>query len=125
MLKLVEKVGVTMENIIFRVAQRDDYQKLAEWLVHVSQAPEQHCLHTWSGQSAAGLQQELLKYWDESELCYVLAQRNDQLAGAMGSEYDQNLGRGWLHGPVVWTFRTIVYLDFDVRIIEEPNSSIC
>jgi GNAT superfamily N-acetyltransferase len=88
-----------MEDVILRVALREDYRELAEWLVQMSQTPEQHCLHTWSGQSARGLQHQLLSYWDESELCYVLALRNGQLAGAMGSEYDEVLERGWLHGP--------------------------
>jgi ribosomal protein S18 acetylase RimI-like enzyme len=90
-----------MEQVIFRVAQRDDYRKLAEWLVQMSQVSEQHCLHTWSGQSAEELQQELLSYWDESELCYVLALRDGRLIGAMGSEYDEKLKRAWLHGPHV------------------------
>ena len=92
-----------MEDIIFRVANRDDYRELAEWLVHMSQAPEQHCLHTWSGQSAKELQRQLLSYWDESELCYVVALRHGLLVGAMGSEYDEGLERGWLHGPHVAT----------------------
>jgi GNAT superfamily N-acetyltransferase len=92
-----------MEDVIFQVAQRDDYRELAGWLVQMSQAPEQHCLHTWSGQSAEGLQQQLLSYWDESELCYIMALRDGQLVGAMGSEYDEGLGRGWLHGPHVAT----------------------
>jgi GNAT superfamily N-acetyltransferase len=90
-----------MEDVIFRVAQRDDYRELAEWLVQMSQAPEQHCLHTWSGQSAEGLQQQLLSYWDESELCYIMALRDGQLVGAMASECDEGLKRGWLHGPHV------------------------
>ncbi len=92
-----------MEDVIFGVAQRDDYRQLAAWLVQVSQAPEQHCLHTWSGQSAEELQQQLLSYWDESELCYVMALRDGQLVGAMGSEYDEGLERSWLHGPHVAT----------------------
>jgi GNAT superfamily N-acetyltransferase len=94
---------VIMENIIFQVAQRDDYRELTEWLVQRSQAPEQHCLHTWSGQSAEELQQLLLSYWDELELCYIIALRDGQLVGAMGSEYDEGLERGWLHGPHVAT----------------------
>ena len=69
----------------------------------MSQAPEQHCLHTWSGQNAKELQQQLLSYWDDSELCYVMALRHGQLAGAMGVEYDEGLERGWLHGPHVAT----------------------
>jgi ribosomal protein S18 acetylase RimI-like enzyme len=92
-----------MEDVLLRVARRDDYQVLAEWLVQMSQVPEQHCLHSWSGQSAQELQQQLLSYWDESELCYVMALRDGQLVGAMGSEYDEGLERGWLHGPHVAT----------------------
>lgn len=90
-----------MEHVIFRVAQRDDYRELAEWLVQISQAPEQHCLHTWSGQSANGLRQELLSCWEGSEMCYIMALRDTQLVGAMGSEYDEKLKRAWLHGPHV------------------------
>ncbi len=90
-----------MEELVYQAARRDDYQRLAEWLVQMSQKPDQHCLHTWSGQSAEELHQELLSYWDESELCYVMALRSGQPAGAMGSEYDQELRRAWLHGPHV------------------------
>jgi len=90
-----------MKEIVFRVAQRDEYRELAQWLVQVSQEPEQHCLHTWSGEDAAELQQQLQGYWDDSELWYILALRDGQLNGAMGSEYDEGLGRGWLHGPHV------------------------
>jgi GNAT superfamily N-acetyltransferase len=90
-----------MQNLIFKVAQSGDYKQLTEWLVQVSQSPEQHCLHTWSGQSAKELEQQLLSYWDDSELCYVMALRDGQLVGAMGSEYDEELQRSWLHGPHV------------------------
>jgi GNAT superfamily N-acetyltransferase len=90
-----------MEEIGFHVAKRDDYQELTRWLVRVSQAPEQHCLHTWSGQRATGLQQQLQGYLDDAELCYVLGFCDGRLVGAMGAEYDEELGRGWLHGPHV------------------------
>jgi ribosomal protein S18 acetylase RimI-like enzyme len=90
-----------MERTIFRRAQPDDYGELARWLVSFSQVPEQHCLHTWSGQSAGGLRRQLLSYWEASELCYVLALRGGRLVAAMGSEYDEGLKRGWLHGPHV------------------------
>jgi GNAT superfamily N-acetyltransferase len=96
-------VFVNMEDVLFRVARRDDYETLVPWLVHMSQVPAEHCLHTWSGQSAQGLQQELLHYWDDAELCYVLALRGGQMVGAMGSEYDEGLARAWLHGPHVAT----------------------
>ena len=90
-----------MEKTIVRLAQRDDYVDLAVWLVGVSQAAEQHCLHTWSGQSAEALRQQLLGYLDDSELWYVMAEQGGRLLGAMGAEYDESLGRGWLHGPHV------------------------
>jgi GNAT superfamily N-acetyltransferase len=90
-----------MEGIAFRVAQREDFGELAQWLVQISQAPEQHCLHTWSGESAKALEQQLQGYWEDGELCYVMARRTGVLVGAMGSEYDEELGRGWLHGPHV------------------------
>ncbi len=61
--------------------------------------PTQHCLHTWVSGSAAELEQQLLSYLDDGELCYVLELRNGCLVGAMGSEYDEGLGHGWLHGP--------------------------
>ena len=88
-----------MENIIFHKAQAHDFSKLAEWLVQVSQKPEQHCLHTWAGQSAEGLNEQLLNYWHDEELCYVIALQDGELVGAIGCEYDRSLGRAWLHGP--------------------------
>ena len=88
-----------MKGINFQVAQKGNYRELAGWLVQMSQMPERHCLHTWSGQSAEQLQMQLLSYLDESELCYIIALRDGQLVGAIGSEYDEGLGRAWLHGP--------------------------
>jgi ribosomal protein S18 acetylase RimI-like enzyme len=90
-----------MERLLYRVAQRDHYQELAEWLVHISRSPERHCLHSWSGQNSDALWQQLLSYLDDAELCYIIAHRNSTMVGAMGSEYDEELGRGWLHGPHV------------------------
>jgi len=90
-----------MKDAIYKVAQREDYRALAAWLVQVSQAPEQHCLHTWSGQNAQGLQKQLLSYLDDSELCYVIKLQDGHLVGAMGSEYDEELENAWLHGPHV------------------------
>lgn len=109
-----------MENITFGVAQRDDYRGLAEWLVRVSQAPEKQCLHTWSGQSATGLHEKLLSYLYGSELCYIIALKGGQLVGAMGSEYDEGLGRGWLHGPHVVTEEwELIALELFTRLLAE------
>jgi ribosomal protein S18 acetylase RimI-like enzyme len=88
-----------MKDIVLQVAQRADYHKLAPWLVEMSQAPAQHCVHTWVNGSADELAQQLLGYLDDGELCYVIAMQDGRIVGAMGSEYDEELGRGWLHGP--------------------------
>ncbi len=88
-----------MQDTFFGVARREDYRHLVQWLVAMGQAPGQQCLHTWSGQGTEAMQQQLLGYWEASELCYVLAWQADRLVGAMGSEYDQELARAWLHGP--------------------------
>jgi ribosomal protein S18 acetylase RimI-like enzyme len=98
-----DRATVMNEGTSLQLAARDEYGELAPWLVHMSQVPEQHCLHTWSGQSAQALQGQLLAYWDDAELCYVTARRDGVLVGAMGSEYDEGLGRAWLHGPHVAT----------------------
>ncbi|MBN1536439.1 MAG: GNAT family N-acetyltransferase [Anaerolineales bacterium] len=89
-----------MKNrLIFRAAQKSDFKILAPWLVAMGQEAQRQCLHTWSGDSADELQQALTGYWEDGELCYMLALRNEQIVGAMGSEFDKALGRAWLHGP--------------------------
>lgn len=92
-----------MQAITYRVAEREDYRELADWLVLISRAPEQHCLITWSGEDAETLCRRLTSYLDDSELCYVVATLDEQIIGAFGCEYDDGLGRGWLHGPHVNT----------------------
>ena len=89
-----ETRGKAMWLTIFRVAQQDNYQKLARWIVGMSCLPEQHCLHSWSGESADVLYRELLSYLAALELCYLIAFQDGQLVGAMGCEYDSELGRG-------------------------------
>jgi len=88
-----------LEKIIFQEAGAQDFAQLAEWLVRVSQKPENHCLHTWAGQSAEGLAEQLLDYWHDEELCYIMALRDGELVGAIGGEFDRGLRRAWLHGP--------------------------
>lgn len=82
-----------------KTAQHDDFQALAPWLVEMGQEPQRQCLHTWSGESADELCAALLDYFDDNELCYVYAWQDGQITGAMGAEYDEELGRAWLHGP--------------------------
>lgn len=114
-----------MQEIIFRVAQRKDYQYLSRWIVEVSQSPEQHCLHSWASESADELCQQLLGYLDDSELCYILAFQHDNIVGAMGSEYDEELGRAWLHGPHAITENwTTIASGLFTRVLQELSDAI-
>jgi len=88
-----------MPDIIFRLAQRSDVPQLAQWLVRICENPKHHCMHSWSGEDAVDLGGLLLKYLADGELVYVLAFQGENLVGAMGCEYDEELHRGWLHGP--------------------------
>lgn len=89
-----------MQNdLILKTAQRDDFRALTPWLVAVGQEAQQQCLHTWSGETVDELYEALSGYWDDGELCYIFALRDEKIVGAMGAEFDKELGRGWLHGP--------------------------
>jgi len=90
-----------MQNITVEIASKENFAELADWLVAVGQAPQQQCLHTWSGGTVDALRQEMLGYWKDGELVYVLAHQNEHLMGAMGSEFDVQLQRAWLRGPHV------------------------
>ena len=114
-----------MDSLILRVARRDDYQELASWIAQICRAPDQHCLHTWSGESADVLHSKLVGYLDASELCYVLALQTDRIVGAMGSEYDEELGRGWLHGPhAMGETWDAIAAQLLARLLEELPASI-
>ena len=98
---------VDKDRTSLRIACREDFRNLAAWIVKTSQTPPQHCLHSWAGEEPETLRAQFEKYSDDDELVYVLAYSGDSLIGAMGCEYDEGLGRGWLHGPHVlaedWT----------------------
>ena len=88
-----------MGKMAFRVAHEGDLSELVPWLIRMSQVPERQCLHTWSGESPEELRERLLGYLSDGELVYCIASRDGGLVGAMGSEYDEELMRAWLHGP--------------------------
>ena len=87
----------------YEIASEADLTNLAPWLVEICGNPENHCLHTWSGESADALRHQLGKYMAEGELVYILGRRDSRIEATMGCEYDEGLGRGWLHGPHIGT----------------------
>jgi len=111
-----------MQAITYRVAGREDYRELADWLVLISRDPEQHCLITWSGEDAETLYRRLSSYLDDSELCYMIASRDGEIIAAFGCEYDEELARGWLHGPHVTTqaWETVTHKLYEMLLAEIP-----
>jgi ribosomal protein S18 acetylase RimI-like enzyme len=90
-----------MEEIVFQAAQAEHFPAIAQWNVAICQVPARQCLHSWAGEEAGALCSQLLKIWNEKELLYRIASRGGEIVGVMGSEYDEALGRAWLHGPNV------------------------
>lgn len=84
-----------------RPARRDDFSPIAALVDHQNQTPATQCLI--SGEGAESIYQQIVAYDEISEICFALATREDRLAGILGCEFDQGLGRGWLWGPFVLT----------------------
>lgn len=98
---MVTMIDSAMQNIQIHEVSGDEFPALAAWLVRVNQAPENQCLHSWTGQSVEALQEQLLRDWEADELHYSIASVRDNWVGSIGAEYDEALGRAWIHGPHV------------------------
>jgi hypothetical protein len=90
-----------MEEILIHATRPDDFPAIAQWIVEICQVPAQQCIHSWADEDTGTLCGKLLKMWNDKELLYRIAMRGDEIVGMMGSEYDEALGRAWLHGPNV------------------------
>jgi ribosomal protein S18 acetylase RimI-like enzyme len=82
-----------------RLAGRTDLPALVDFTLANGQRPEEHCLHSWAGETAQALQEQLLKILEAGELIYLLAGQDGALQGSLGAEFDLGLGRAWLRGP--------------------------
>jgi ribosomal protein S18 acetylase RimI-like enzyme len=92
---------IKMDQFQIREAQPEDFGPAAAWIVEISSNPAQQCLHSWAGEDAAALAGQLRAYHRDGELVYFLAFLDGDLVGVMGSEYDKELRRAWLHGPLI------------------------
>ncbi len=90
-----------MNNISVRQAHRKDFEIISILIADQNKHPETHCIHSDTSQDPQGIQRELLCLDSSSEICFAAAFQADQLVGALGSELDQELGRGWARGPFV------------------------
>jgi ribosomal protein S18 acetylase RimI-like enzyme len=88
-----------LNTIEIRSAHRVDFPRIARLIAGQNGTPESQCII--SGDSYESILQTMTK-WDEvSEICFAIALQDGRLLGALGSEFDQELARGWLWGPFV------------------------
>lgn len=88
-----------MTPVFFRKAHRIDFQGIVRLIAKENEIPERQCIHSSIGDSPESILREMLK-WDEiGEVSFVIALQDGRLVGVMGSEFDEELGRGWLWGP--------------------------
>ncbi len=85
-------------NIITKQAQRDDFEPISKLIAVQNQNPETHCIHSDTGDEK-NILAEIIRLDADSQICFVTVKQNEQLIGALGCEYDEGLGRGWLRGP--------------------------
>jgi GNAT superfamily N-acetyltransferase len=90
-----------MHTIHIRPARRDDFPHIAALIGDRNKTPEAQCLI--SGEGCESIHRQMVAYADVSEICFAVAigDEDDHLVGAFGSEFDEELGRGWLWGPFV------------------------
>ena len=88
-----------------RRAGRDDFPAIAKLIAEQNETPESQCIH--SGEGYESILQTMVKWDQVFEICFAIAVRDGHLMGVLGSEFDEDLGRGWLWGPFVvaqdWT----------------------
>lgn len=88
-----------MSKIEYRVAEVSEFEAVAKFVAQKNNVPEHHVGYT-------GLQEEVvlndLKQLEPSPEGHVfLALVGAEVSGALGLEYDKELGRAWLWGPWV------------------------
>jgi GNAT superfamily N-acetyltransferase len=90
-----------MHTPYIRLARRDDFPDIAALIDGQNKTPETQCLI--SGEGYESIHRQMVAYDDISEICFAVAVGDDdgRLVGAFGSEFDEELGRGWLWGPFV------------------------
>ncbi len=86
-------------ELTVRPIARGEYAKLGVAICVACASSMRQCIHSWSGDSPEGVSAGLLATLSDGELAYLGAFRGQTLVAAMGAEFDEELGRAWLHGP--------------------------
>ena len=90
-----------MNELTLRLVEERDLAALAALIAGQNRNPETQCIHSETGESERAVYEEMATLHGNDELCFVLAHDGDRLVGALGSELDEEMGRGWLRGPFV------------------------
>jgi ribosomal protein S18 acetylase RimI-like enzyme len=88
-----------VNNILLRQAETEDFETLSKLIAAQNQSPNTHCIQSDTGKDYRSIQAEMIRLAAEAGICFILAFQNGELAGALGCELDQELGRGWIRGP--------------------------
>jgi GNAT superfamily N-acetyltransferase len=90
-----------MDELSLRRAEEGDLPALARLIAGQNRDPATQCIHSETGGSERAVLEEMATLNGAGELIFVLGAVGDRLVGAMGSEVDEEAGRGWLRGPFV------------------------
>jgi len=113
-----------MSEATIRKAEPEDFPNIAKLAVKLCASPEPHCIHTWAGEQAEEIAADWQNLSQDEELIFVVAIENGEITGALGAEYDDELGRSWLIGPHVQkgAWETSAALLFDHLLPLLPES---
>jgi GNAT superfamily N-acetyltransferase len=92
-----------VNNIFIRQARREDFEIIARLIADQNKNPETHCIQSDTGEEYQGIHREMTHLDLSSAICFVVAFQDAQLIGVLGSELDEELGRGWVRGPFIVT----------------------
>jgi ribosomal protein S18 acetylase RimI-like enzyme len=86
-----------MNAIEIGEATSEHFPGIARLIAAQNGTPEFQCIH--SGEGYASILQTMRKWDDVAEIAFAIAIQDGRLVGVLGSEFDRDLGRGWLWGP--------------------------
>jgi len=90
-----------LNDIFIRPARREDFESISRLIAAQNKNPHTHCIQSDTGEEYQDIHREMTHLDSSSAICFVAAFQDDHLIGALGSELDEELGRGWARGPFI------------------------
>ncbi len=88
-----------MSDINVREARPADYSTIAAIIAEKNLRPESHCIQSSSTNDTSAIEEEIVELYAKEELLFIIGEIDGQMAGLMGCEFDESVGRGWTRGP--------------------------